>query len=95
VDLKNSGSVRTVETAQVYAALAPNGQGVSPGRRLVGFAQVALEPGAVQTAEIRVSARDLARYSAEGQELPLTGMHRAWVVPHAAASGDSVTFKVP
>jgi beta-glucosidase len=95
VDLKNSGSVRTVETAQVYAALAPNGQGVSPGRRLVGFAQVVLDPGAVQTAEIRVSARDLARYSADGQELPLTGTHRAWVVPHAAASGESVTFKLP
>jgi beta-glucosidase len=95
VDLKNNGSIRIVETAQVYVSLAPNGQGVSPGRRLVGFAQVAVEPGAVQTAEIRVSARDLVRYSAAGQELPMTGTHRAWVVPHAAASGDSVTFKVP
>ena len=95
VELKNSGSVRTVETAQVYVSLAANGQGVSPGRRLVGFAQVALEPGAVQTAEIRVSARDLVRYGTEGRILPLTGTHRAWVVPHAAASGDSVTFKIP
>jgi hypothetical protein len=49
----------------------------------------------VKIAEIRVSARDLVRYNAQGQELPLTGTHRAWVIPHAAASGESVTFKLP
>ena len=95
VELRNTGSQPVVETPQLYVQLAPNGQGVVPGRRLAGFAQVALAPGERKTAEITTTGRDFVRYDATGIPTSNAGTHRAWILPHAAATAESTTFILP
>jgi beta-glucosidase len=95
VELRNTGSQPVVETPQLYVQLAPNGQGVAPGRRLAGFTQVALAPGDRKTVEITTTGRDFVRYDATGTPTSNAGPHRAWILPHAAAAAESITFILP
>jgi beta-glucosidase len=95
VELRNTGSQPVVETPQLYVQLAPNGQGVAPGRRLAGFSQVALAPGERKTVELTTTPRDFVRYDATGTPTSNAGTHRAWILPHAAATAESITFILP
>ncbi|MCI3131840.1 beta-glucosidase family protein [Phenylobacterium aquaticum] len=56
-EVKNTGAVAGVETAQVYARIAG-------GQRLIGWARVALEPGESRRVSVEADPRLLASYDA-------------------------------
>jgi len=78
--LRNTGSRRGAEVAQVYVGPAENPPVPMMPRSLVGFERVELEPGRAKTVSIHVAARVLSYWSTEKQDWVVAeGSRRVYV----------------
>lgn len=65
-DVKNTGSVKGDEIAQIYLSPANENPNIRP-IQLQGFARVSLEPGQTKNVEVKVYVEQFGYYSNEGQ----------------------------
>ena len=65
-DVKNTGSVKADEIAQIYLSPADGNTNIRP-IQLQGFARVSLEPGQTKNVEVKMYVEQLGFYSNEGQ----------------------------
>jgi beta-glucosidase len=79
VDVTNTGKVEGTEIVQLYIGY-PNTAQRRPAKELKAFGRVTIAPGAMQTVQLSVPARDMAYWGASGWVVE-TGEHSVLVGP--------------
>jgi beta-glucosidase len=79
IDVTNTGKVEGTEIVQLYVGY-PNTTQRRPAKELKAFARVTIAPGAMQTVQLSVPARDMAYWGTDGWVVE-TGEHSVLVGP--------------
>jgi beta-glucosidase len=93
VDVTNTGKVEGTEIVQLYIGF-PNTAQRRPAKELKAFTRATIAPGATQTVQLSVPARDMAYWGADGWVVE-TGEHSVLVGPSAdPAALKSASFTI-
>jgi len=77
---------------QLYIRQLAGSAGPRPVRELRGFEKMRLEPGQAQTAEFKITDRELGYYDSGGRWVTDSGKFMLWIAKDSA-SGEPVEFE--
>lgn len=92
--LKNVGTRRGSEVAQLYLRAVAAAAGPRPVRELKGFQKVELAPGEVRDLKFTISDREIGYFDAHGEWRLEPGRFQLWIARDSELGAEPVSFEV-